>query len=86
MGAIDQVHITDPLLLPPEAAPIVRLAVSTLAKKRRNGQGPRYVMLSNRRVGYRLSALQAWLAERERSSTVDPPNTNQPPEAPSPVA
>ena len=66
-AAIEHLNSADPLLLPREAAHIVRLAVSTLAKKRRNGQGPRYVLLSNRRVAYRMSSLQAWLAERERT-------------------
>lgn len=54
-----------------DAARILGFAMSTLAKRRLNwrspADGPPFIRLSTRKVGYRRSALNAWLAERERS-------------------
>jgi predicted DNA-binding transcriptional regulator AlpA len=61
----------DPVLPPWQAGPRVGLAPSTLAKMRMDGRGPRFIRLSATRVAYRLSALNAWLAERERESTLE---------------
>lgn len=61
----------DPLLPPWRAAVVVGLSPSTLAKRRMDGTGPVYVRLSATRVAYRRSALDAWLAARERTSTVE---------------
>lgn len=62
----------DPLYRPLEAAAVLRLSVSALAKLRMEpGRGPRFIRLSANRVAYRRSALNAWLAERERGSTHD---------------
>jgi predicted DNA-binding transcriptional regulator AlpA len=61
--------LADPLLPPWQAAIIVGLSPSTLAKRRMDGTGPVYVRLSATRVAYRRSALDAWLATRERTST-----------------
>ena len=60
----------DPLMPPWQAAVVVGLSPSTLAKRRMDGTGPVYVRLSATRVAYRRSALDAWLAARERKSTV----------------
>ena len=49
-----------------EAARLIGLAMSTLAKRRAEGTGPPYIELSKRKAGYRLSDLNAWLANRER--------------------
>jgi predicted DNA-binding transcriptional regulator AlpA len=54
-----------------EASQFLGLARQTLAKMRVQGRGPHYVKLSRAKVGYRHSALVAWLAERERTSTSD---------------
>jgi predicted DNA-binding transcriptional regulator AlpA len=45
-----------------------RLGVSepTLFRHRRDGTGPKFIRLSARRVGYRHSAVEAWLSEREQ--------------------
>ncbi len=59
----------DPLLPPWQAGVVVGLSPSTLAKRRMDGTGPVYVRLSATRVAYRRSALDAWLAARERTST-----------------
>ena len=61
----------DDLLSPREAAPLVRLAESTLAKMRQRGDGPAYIQISKRRVAYRLSAIDSWLKARERTRTVE---------------
>lgn len=61
----------DPLFTPWQAAARIGLSPSTLAKRRMNGTGPRFIRLSATRVAYRQSAIDAWLAERERSSTLE---------------
>ena len=42
------------------------LSQPTLSRHRRNGTGPAFVRLSMRRIGYRRSAVEAWLSEREQ--------------------
>jgi len=37
----------------------------TLSRHRRYGTGPTFVRLSTRRVGYRRSAVEAWLSHHE---------------------
>lgn len=53
-----------------EAAGYLGLSVSTLAKLRLTGEGPRYVRLG-RRVLYDPSDLDAWISARKRTSTSD---------------
>ena len=50
------------------AAHYLGLAESTLEKARVTGSGPRYLKL-NRAVRYRVSDLDAWMAERTVAST-----------------
>ena len=50
------------------AAHYLSLAESTLEKARVSGSGPRYLKLG-RAVRYRLSDLDAWMAERAVNST-----------------
>ena len=38
----------------------------TLFRHRREGTGPKFIRLSPRRVAYRRSAVEAWLASREQ--------------------
>jgi predicted DNA-binding transcriptional regulator AlpA len=38
----------------------------TLFRHRRDGTGPTFIRLSERRVAYRRGAVEAWLSERER--------------------
>ena len=38
----------------------------TLFRHRRDGTGPKFIRLSARRVGYRQSAVEAWLSQREQ--------------------
>ena len=51
-----------------EAAAYLGISVSTLAKLRLTGKGPRYVKLG-RRVLYDVRDLEAWAASRKRNST-----------------
>lgn len=53
------------LLRPREAAALIGLSESTLAKKRSAGDGPKFIRISRTRIAYRLSALMEWLDERE---------------------
>ena len=43
----------------------------TLFRHRRDGTGPSFIRLSERRVAYRRSAVEEWLTKRERQSLVD---------------
>jgi predicted DNA-binding transcriptional regulator AlpA len=57
------------LLRPPEAAPYIGLSVSTLAKQRLRGDGPKFVRLSPRAIGYLQADLDEWLVAKRCSST-----------------
>ena len=60
----------DPLLTPNDAARLLALSRSWLAKLRMTGDGPAYVKLG-RQVRYRLSDLQAWTEGAVCQSTSD---------------
>jgi predicted DNA-binding transcriptional regulator AlpA len=53
-----------------EAARLVGLSMSTLAKLRLNGNGPLYIKLG-RRVVYRVTDLDQWLQSRTARDTSD---------------
>lgn len=57
------------LLRPPEAAPYIGLSMSTLAKQRLRGDGPKFIRLSARAIGYLQADLDEWLAAKRCSST-----------------
>jgi predicted DNA-binding transcriptional regulator AlpA len=57
------------ILRPPFAATYVGLSVSTLAKQRLRGDGPRFVRLSPRAIGYLQADLDEWLASKRCQST-----------------
>ena len=61
----------DPLLPPKEAAPVLGLSVSWLAKARLRGDGPRYVKVGHS-VRYPLSYLRDYIRSRTRTSTSGP--------------
>jgi predicted DNA-binding transcriptional regulator AlpA len=61
------------LLRPPEAAPYIGLSVSTLAKQRLRGDGPKFIRLSARAIGYIQADLDAWLADKRFGSTSEYP-------------
>ena len=55
----------------PKAAAYVGLSLSTLARMRVRGDGPRYAKAGPRVVVYDVRELDRWLASRTRSSTSD---------------
>lgn len=59
------------ILRPDAAAEVLNLSVSTLAKMRMRGDGPPFVKLGSRAVGYRSSDLLTWLDDAHRISTHD---------------
>ena len=60
----------DELLTPATVAKIIHRAPNWLAKARITGAGPRFLKIG-RRVLYRRSDLDAWLAKCERRSTAE---------------
>ena len=59
------------ILRTPEAAEYIGLAVSTLEKMRLVGDGPEFVRLGGRAVGYDVRQLDGWIDARSTSSTSD---------------
>ena len=55
----------------PEAAALLGLSASTLAKMRVRGDGPPYLKAGKRIVLYDTQDLEVWLATRRRMSTSD---------------
>ena len=66
--AAPQLNSGDRLLTPKDAANLLRLSESWLAKARMRGDGPPYVKLG-RAIRYREGALLQWLRSRQRLST-----------------
>ena len=66
--AASQPNSGERLLTPKDAANLLRLSDSWLAKARMRGDGPPYVKLG-RAIRYRGGALLQWLRSRQRSST-----------------
>lgn len=59
---------TDKYLTTEETAKYVRCSPRTLEAKRQDGTGPKFVK-AGRKVLYRISDLEAWMAARTFSST-----------------
>jgi predicted DNA-binding transcriptional regulator AlpA len=59
------------VLRTPAAAEYLGLAVSTLEKSRLSGEGPKFVRIGARAVGYIIEDLDDWLRARVRRSTSD---------------
>jgi hypothetical protein len=57
------------LLFPDQAARYLLLSVSTLARMRISGNGPKFLRVSPQRVAYRISDLDRYLDGRTRTST-----------------
>ena len=55
-----------------QAAEVLQLSASTLAKMRLRGDGPPYTKSGHRRVLYGEATLYQWLADRLRVSTSEP--------------
>ena len=56
--------ITDPILSEEELAKWLDTSRPTLQRQRSDGSGPPFVQLSERRIGYRKSAVERWLEAR----------------------
>jgi predicted DNA-binding transcriptional regulator AlpA len=54
----------DVFLMETDAARVLRLSCRTLQRHRTAGTGPKFIRLSVRRLAYRLSDLQSWVASR----------------------
>ncbi len=68
MTALAKASIIDPLLHPKDAARMLNVSVSWLAKARLSGTGPRYVKIG-RSVRYPESAIREFIRSRMRGST-----------------
>ena len=66
------------LLRPPEASSYIGLSVSTLAKQRLRGDGPKFIRLSPRAIGYLIADLDKWLDEKHFTSTSEYPALSAP--------
>ncbi len=60
---------TTDILLTLEAAEHIRSSKSTLEKWRLRGEGPPFILIGSRKVGYFRADLDDWLASRRRGST-----------------
>jgi predicted DNA-binding transcriptional regulator AlpA len=58
----------DKILTEREVCNWLGVSEPTLFRHRRDGTGPTFIQLSARRVGYRQSAVEAWLSQREQHS------------------
>lgn len=68
MNAPVRASTIDPLLHPRDAARILNVSMSWLAKARMRGDGPPYVRIG-RSVRYSEAALVQWVKSRQRLST-----------------
>jgi len=68
--AIDVVPLTL-VMSEKKAARILDLSSRSLQRHRLNGGGPRFIQLTERRIGYTIEDIQAWIRKRAMSSTSD---------------
>jgi predicted DNA-binding transcriptional regulator AlpA len=59
------------IVTPDQAARLVGLTIHTLQRMRTEGNGPKFIKLGKRRVGYRARDLAEWLDGRAATSTTD---------------
>jgi predicted DNA-binding transcriptional regulator AlpA len=64
------------VLRPPEAGRYIGLSASTLAKQRLRGDGPKFVRLSPRAIGYLRTDLDDWVTSRRCLSTSEYSRSN----------
>ncbi len=57
-------NLFDPILSEEELAKWLATSRPTLQRQRSDGSGPPFVQLSERRIGYRKSAVEDWLMAR----------------------
>jgi predicted DNA-binding transcriptional regulator AlpA len=68
LKSVREPHLRERLLTPREAADLLRVSISWLAKARMRGNGPPYVKLG-RSVRYPEGALLQWMKSHVRLST-----------------
>jgi predicted DNA-binding transcriptional regulator AlpA len=56
--------ISDPILSEQDYIAWLNLSAPTAQRQRSDGSGPPFIQLSERRIGYRKSAVERWLASR----------------------
>lgn len=61
--------VDDPVFSSRDAARYLNVCEGTLSRWRRAGTGPTFLHISRTKCSYRRSALDAFLASRERTST-----------------
>ncbi len=61
--------MTNRILRTPEAAQYVALSRSTLEKMRLSGEGPPFLRLGRRSVGYDVRDLDSWIDAQRRDGT-----------------
>jgi predicted DNA-binding transcriptional regulator AlpA len=54
----------DPILSEEDLVKWLATSRPTLQRQRSDGSGPPFIQLSERRIGYRKSAIERWLADR----------------------
>ena len=65
MSLVERAHASlDHVIAESATANIIGVSTATLRRMVERGEGPRRLKLSARRVGYRLSDLEAWLNSR----------------------
>lgn len=73
----------DPILNEEEVANWIDTSRPTLQRQRSDGSGPPFIQLSERRIGYRKSAIERWLEARTINRVGELVSS---PEAPKPAA
>lgn len=58
----------DPLINEKQLCAWLGVGRATASRWRQSGRGPRFVQLSARRLAYRKSDIEQWLASREREA------------------
>ena len=65
------------ILRTPAASAYIGLSASTLEKMRLTGEGPRFLRLGSRAVGYDVRDLDAWLDQQRTETAASAPNRHE---------
>jgi predicted DNA-binding transcriptional regulator AlpA len=57
-------QLLDPLLTEKQLSTWLGVSLPSLQRMRSNGTGPKFIQLSERRIGYRKSEVETWLSAR----------------------
>ena len=68
---------TKRILRTAEAAEYLGLAASTLEKRRLTSDGPAFIRLGGRAVGYDIADLDGWLDRQRQQSTTSPSDADR---------